>query len=170
VHDVPRLPGLVADQEPGGTRLGVLTYRVQAGGLEVVTLNSLAEGRGAGTGLLAEARRRAGQAGQRLWLSTGNDNIRAIGFYQCRGMDIVAVHRDFADEVRKIKPWLPANPAAGSPSGMRSSWNIPHPAPRDRWPVLVAGGSQREDSTSAIFAAAAEGSSASCSSSPHDQR
>ena len=27
VHDVPRLPGLVAEQEPGGTRLGVLTYR-----------------------------------------------------------------------------------------------------------------------------------------------
>ena len=112
-HDVPRLSGLVADQEPGGTRLGVLTYRVQAGGLEVVTLNSLAEGRGAGTALLAEARRRARQAGQRLWLTTGNDNVRAIGFYQRRGMDIVAVHRDFADEVRKIKPWLPAESGGG---------------------------------------------------------
>ncbi len=119
-HDVVRLPGLVAEQEPGGARLGVLTYRVQAGpggagqpGLEVVTLNSLAEGRGIGTALLAGARQRARQARQRLWLSTGNDNVRAIGFYQRRGMDIVALHRNFADEVRKIKPWLPADPDGG---------------------------------------------------------
>ena len=105
-HDVVALPGLVAEQVPGGTPLGVLTYRAGPGGLEIVTLNSLAEGRGIGTALLAQARRRAWQAGQRLWLTTGNDNVRAIGFYQRRGMDIVALHRNFADEVRKIKPWL----------------------------------------------------------------
>ena len=52
-HDVVALPGLVAEQEPGGTRLGVLTYRAGPGGLEIVTLNSLAEGRGIGTALLA---------------------------------------------------------------------------------------------------------------------
>ncbi len=118
VHDVLRLPGLVAEDGPGGARLGVLTYRLQAGaggagwpGLEVVTLNSLTQGRGAGTALLAEARQRARQAGQRLWLSTGNDNVHAIGFYQRRGMDLVALHRDFADEVRRIKPWLRGEPA-----------------------------------------------------------
>ena len=105
-HDVVALPGLVAEREPGGTPLGVLTYRAGPGGLEIVTLNSLAEGRGIGTALLAQARQRARQAGQRLWLTTGNDNVRAIGFYQRRGMDIVALHRNFADEVRKIKPWL----------------------------------------------------------------
>jgi hypothetical protein len=27
-------------------------------------------------------------------------------------MDMVALHRDFADEVRKVKPWLPG-PADG---------------------------------------------------------
>ncbi len=106
-HDVVRLPGLVAQEEQGGARLGVLTYRTGAPGLEIVTLNSLAEGRGIGTALLARARQRARQAGQRLWLTTGNDNVRAIGFYQRRGMDMVALHRDFADEVRKVKPWLP---------------------------------------------------------------
>ena len=61
---------------------------------------------------LAE-RKASAVAGQRLWLTTGNDNVRAIGFYQRRGMDIVAVHRDFADEVRKIKPWLPAESGGG---------------------------------------------------------
>ena len=127
VHDVAQLPGLVADQEPGGGPLGVLTYRVRKGGLEVVTLNSLAEGRGAGTALLAEARRRARQAGQRLWLSTGNDNVPAIGFYQRRGMDIVALHRNFADEVRKIKPWLPAESGGGI--AFRHAIELEYPAP-----------------------------------------
>ncbi len=124
-HDVVALPGLVAQEEPGGARLGVLTYRAEGRGLEVVTLNSLAEGRGIGTALLAGARQRAQQDGQRLWLTTGNDNVQAIGFYQRRGMDMVALHRDFADEVRKVKPLatrgarrrdhLPARDRAGVP-------------------------------------------------------
>jgi hypothetical protein len=36
-----------------------------------------------------------------------DDNVQASGFYQRRGMDMVAPHRDFADEVRTVKPWLP---------------------------------------------------------------
>jgi hypothetical protein len=74
-------------------------------------------------------------------------------------MDIVALHRDFADEVRKIKPWLPADPGGGI--AFRHAIELEYPA---------VPGAQREDSTSAILAAAAEGSSASCSSSPQDQR
>jgi septum formation protein len=135
VHDVLRLPGLVAEDEQGGARLGVLTYRVQAGGagwpgLEVVTLNSLAEGRGAGTALLAEARQRARRAGQRLWLSTGNDNVQAIGFYQRRGMDLVSLHRNFADEVRRIKPWLRGEP--GGEIAFRHAIELEFPAPGDQ--------------------------------------
>jgi septum formation protein len=127
VHDVLALPGLVAEQEQGGTRLGVLTYRAQAGGLEIITLNSLAEGRGIGTALLTGARQLARQAGQRLWLSTGNDNVRAIGFYLRRGMDIVALHRNFADEVRKIKPWLPQPTGGGIP--FRHAIELEYPVP-----------------------------------------
>ncbi len=126
-HDVVRLPGLVAQEEQGGARLGVLTYRTGGPGLEVVTLNSLAEGRGIGTALLAGARQRARQAGQRLWLTTGNDNVRAIGFYQRRGMDMVALHRDFADEVRKVKPWLPRE--NGGEITFRHAIELEYPAP-----------------------------------------
>jgi septum formation protein len=136
VHDVLRLPGLVAEDEPGGARLGALTYQVQAGagagwpGLEVVTLNSLPEGRGAGTALLAEARQRASRAGQRLWLSTGNDNVQAIGFYQRRGMDLVGLHRNFADEVRRFKPGLPGEP--GGEITFRHAVELEYPAPGDQ--------------------------------------
>jgi ribosomal protein S18 acetylase RimI-like enzyme len=117
----------VAQEEPGGARAGVLTYRVEGGSLEIVTLNSLAEGRGIGTALLAGARQRARHAGQRLWLTTGNDNVQAIGFYQRRGMDLVALHRDFADQVRKIKPR-----PAGEPGGritFRHAIELEYPAP-----------------------------------------
>ncbi|MGI8446054.1 MAG: Maf family nucleotide pyrophosphatase [Streptosporangiaceae bacterium] len=167
-HDVTRLPGLVAQEEPGSARAGVLTYRVEGGSLEVVTLNSLAEGRGIGTALLAGARQRARRAGQRLWLTTGNDNVQAIGFYQRRGMDLVALHRDFADQVRKIK-----QRPAGAPGGritFRHAIELEYPAPVISNLRSPEAGAHREDSTSAIFAAAAEGSSASCSSSPQDQR
>ncbi len=126
-HDVVALPGLVAEQEVGGTRLGVLTYRAGPGGLEIVTLNSLAEGRGIGTALLAQARQRARQAIQRLWLTTGNDNVRALGFYQRRGMDIVALHRNFADEVRRIKPWLAEETDGGI--AFRHAFELEYPAP-----------------------------------------
>ncbi len=126
-HDVVALPGLVAEQEPGGTPLGVLTYRAGPGGLEIVTLNSLAERRGIGTALLAQARQRARQAIQRLWLTTGNDNVRALGFYQRRGMDIVALHLNFADEVRKIKPWLAEETGGGI--AFRHAIELEYPAP-----------------------------------------
>jgi septum formation protein len=128
-HDVTRLPGLVAQEEPGGAPAGVLTYRVEGGSLEIVTLNSLAEGRGIGTALLAGARQRARQAGQRLWLTTGNDNVQAIGFYQRRGMDLVALHRDFADQVRKIKPRPPGEP--GGRITFRHAIELEYPAPGD---------------------------------------
>jgi septum formation protein len=129
-HDVTRLPGLVAEEEPGGAPAGVLTYRTQPGSLEVVTLNSLAEGRGIGTSLLAGARQRARRAGQRLWLTTGNDNVQAIGFYQRRGMELVALHRDFADEVRKIKPWTAGEPGGGIT--FRHAIELEYPAPGDQ--------------------------------------
>ena len=42
-------------------------------------------------------------------------------------MDIMAVHRDFADEVRKIKPWLPAESGGGI--SFRHAIELEYPAP-----------------------------------------
>ncbi|MGH9030109.1 MAG: GNAT family N-acetyltransferase, partial [Acidimicrobiales bacterium] len=101
-HDPAQLEGLVAVE--GGERIGVLTFASSSGGVEVVTLNSLVENRGVGSALLAAARARAAGSRQRLWLVTTNENLNAIGFYQRRGMEIAGFHRDFADEVRRLKP------------------------------------------------------------------
>ena len=42
--------------------------------------------------------------GARLWLITTNENMGALRFYQRRGLDMVAIHRDFVDVVRGVKP------------------------------------------------------------------
>lgn len=99
-------PGLVARLD--GERVGLLTYNVDAQGLEVVSLDSLREGVGVGHALLdaaeAEARR---QGCRRFWLVTTNDNLRALGIYQRRGMRLVALRAGAMDEARRtLKPEL----------------------------------------------------------------
>jgi septum formation protein len=111
-HDPTRLPGLVA--EIAGDRVGALTYRIAGDAMEVVTLNSLVENRGVGSALLGAAHEQARRAGLRLWLMTTNENVRALAFYQARGMDIVALHRGFADDVARWKPHLFGD-GAGAP-------------------------------------------------------
>ncbi|HTL53053.1 MAG TPA: GNAT family N-acetyltransferase [Planctomycetota bacterium] len=114
VHQADRLPGLVAMDaaEP----VGLLTYHVENGQLEVVTLNSWVEGQGIGTALLegAEAVARS-QDCRRLWLVTTNDNVPAIEFYQRRGLRLVAVHRGAVNEARKLKPQIPTHGIGGVP-------------------------------------------------------
>lgn len=101
LHNPSALPGIVAEYD--GEILGVLTYRMNEYEMEVVTLKSLLEGRGIGSALLAEARRIAQVARRRLFLITTNENLRAIGFYQRRGMEMVAIHRNFVEEVERAK-------------------------------------------------------------------
>jgi GNAT superfamily N-acetyltransferase len=104
IHEPSAYPGFVALDD--GNRVGVITYCVRNDGCEVVTLNSMSEGRGVGTALLSAVRAVADENKARLWLITTNDNIRAIRFYQRREMDMVALHRDFVDIVRRAKPDL----------------------------------------------------------------
>jgi DNA-3-methyladenine glycosylase I len=62
-----------------------------------------------GTALLAAVERDAAICGVlRLWLITSNDNLDALRFYQNRGWDWVAVHRDAITEARRLKPEIPA--------------------------------------------------------------
>jgi GNAT superfamily N-acetyltransferase len=103
-YDPGLLPGLIAERD--GYRLGVLTYRHGSDGCEVVVLFSRVESQGVGRALMERARLVAAETGDRLWLITTNENIRAIRFYQQLGMDLVRLHRNFADVVaaHKIVP------------------------------------------------------------------
>jgi ribosomal protein S18 acetylase RimI-like enzyme len=112
--DVAPLPGFVALDGDG--RVGLLTYAARDDGIEVVTIESLAEGLGVGTALM-DAVRSLATAGDatRIWLVTTNDNVRAIGFYQRWGMDLVGVIRDGVTRSRLVKPSIPTVGQHGIP-------------------------------------------------------
>jgi ribosomal protein S18 acetylase RimI-like enzyme len=114
LYQADALPALVAER--GGERVGLLTYRPEETQYEVVSLDSLCENQGTGTALLTGAADVARAAGaRRLWLITTNDNLRALRFYQKRGMVLVAVHRNALDVSRRLKPSIPMTGADGIP-------------------------------------------------------
>jgi ribosomal protein S18 acetylase RimI-like enzyme len=107
LHDMTHLPGLVAWR--AGERVGLLTYCLAGDSCEIVSLDSLVEGAGIGSALVAAAQATARSAGcRRLWLITTNDNLPALRFYQRRGFRLVAVHVGAVDEARRLKPEIPA--------------------------------------------------------------
>jgi ribosomal protein S18 acetylase RimI-like enzyme len=114
VHDPMTLPGFVALVD--GREAGLATYRIDGDACELVTLNSLEEGRGAGSLLIQAVSNAAKTQGcHRLWLITTNDNAHALRFYQRGGFRIVAIHVGAIDESRRLKPEISAVGLDGIP-------------------------------------------------------
>lgn len=112
--DAMALDGFVALIET--TRHGLLTFRIVGAALEIVTVQSDVPGRGIGRALMDAARDRGRGLGvRRLWLTTTNDNVRAIEFYQRWGMDLARLHRDGVAASRAVKPDIPATASNGIP-------------------------------------------------------
>ncbi len=92
----------------GGKLVGLLTYHVDEEGMELLTLNSTLEGKGIGSALMLDAIAKAREMKcNRIWLTTTNDMLRAIGFYQRLGFRMAAINLGVVDEARKIKPEIP---------------------------------------------------------------
>jgi len=106
IHHADQLPGFIALRED--KRLGLVTYYLTNNECEIVTLNSLVEGIGIGSALVAAVRNAAlFSKCRRLWLVTTNDNMAALDFYQKRGFSLVAVHRNSLEQSRRLKPEIP---------------------------------------------------------------
>jgi len=100
----------------GEQLIGVITYRLEAGVCEIITLDSSREGRGVGTALIEAVIDRARQMRcTRVWLITTNDNVNALRFYQKRGFGLAALHREAVTRVRRITPEIPAMGEFGIP-------------------------------------------------------
>ena len=100
----------------GGQIVGLLTYHVDERGMEVLTLNSTVEGLGIGSSLMLSAIDRAREMGcKRIWLTTTNDRLRIVDFYQRLGFRLTEVRLGVVDEARKIKPQIPTAGERGIP-------------------------------------------------------
>jgi ribosomal protein S18 acetylase RimI-like enzyme len=94
--------------EEAGEWIGLLTLFVRDGECEVISLDSLRAGQGIGSRLIDKAIDEARARNcRRLFLITTNDNLNALGFYQKRGFEMVAVRRGALNESRKIKTSIP---------------------------------------------------------------
>jgi len=87
---------------------GLVTYVIASDECEIISLDSLKEGGGTGTRLIeVVADEAAGRGCTRLFLSTTNDNLLALGFYQRRGFELAAIRRGAVTQARKRKPAIP---------------------------------------------------------------
>jgi peroxiredoxin len=118
---IAEAPGTAGSSASAGTPIprapvGLLTYSPGASEWEVVTLSAVDEGRGIGAALLSHASDLARAAGaRRIFLTTSNDNLGALGFYQKRGWRLAAIHRGAMDRARAAKPEIPAVGMNGVP-------------------------------------------------------
>ena len=108
------LPGIISYDRK--TIIGLITYIIEGDTCQIITLNSLVQGWGLGT-VLVDAVRAAAVAAKcsRLMLLVNNDNITAFRFFQKRGFNLVAVHRNALEKAREVKPMIPAEGYNGIP-------------------------------------------------------
>lgn len=89
-------------------RVGLVTYEITGDSCEIVSLNSVHQFTGIGTLLIGAVKNVALQAHcKKIWLTTSNDNMNGLRFYQKRGFELVAIHRGAVTEARKLKPEIP---------------------------------------------------------------
>ena len=95
---------------------GVATYIIKGDQCEIISLDSLDEGKGIGTALInAVVKEAQSRSCRRLFLSTTNDNLHALRFYQKRGFELTAIRRGAVNKSREIKPAIPMLGGNGIP-------------------------------------------------------
>ncbi len=101
------LPGFIAERTRRVT--GLLTYQLAGETLEIVTLNAIERRIGIGT-LLIEAAAGAARHSRcrEVRLTTTNDNVDALRFYQRRGFRLAELRPGAVDRSRLDKPQIPA--------------------------------------------------------------
>src|ERR1700750_887740 len=100
------LPGFIAER--AGRIAGLVTFEVRQGILEIATINALNLYQGIGTLLIEAVRAEAKRLGcSQVTLTTTNDNIGALRFYQRRGFRLAAIRPGAVDRSRQRKPEIP---------------------------------------------------------------
>ena len=115
VHDCSLLDGFYATNDDHEI-IGLITYHITSRTCEIISLDSLEEGKGIGSRLMQMVEEKATQQQcNLLTLVTTNDNERAIRFYQHRGYTVSQVIPNAVGLARKIKPEIPLYNEKGIP-------------------------------------------------------
>lgn len=109
-----------------GELLGVVTWYVDGEEAEIVSLHTLEQGRGMGARLMDAAEEELRRSGVKTaYITTTNDNHRALAFYVRRGYRLVRLHLDAMNRVRERKPRVPVTGKDGIP--LRDMWELEKP-------------------------------------------
>jgi ribosomal protein S18 acetylase RimI-like enzyme len=119
VHDTvfhpAGLPGFLAFL-PDEPLAGLLTYEVRGHLLEIVTLDAMRQWAGTGTALVEAAVAEAASRGcAEVRLTTTNDNLDALRFYQRRGFRLAGLRPGAVGRARRLKPQIPLTGQYGIP-------------------------------------------------------
>jgi len=115
IYHPDQLPGFAAEDLHGNV-VGLATYLIKSPSCELVTINADKQECGIGTTLLSAVIAAATKVGCiHSWLTTTNDNVGALAFYQKHGYHLVAVHRTVLEQSRKLQPSLPLFASNGIP-------------------------------------------------------
>jgi ribosomal protein S18 acetylase RimI-like enzyme len=108
------LPGFIAERSR--RVVGLLTYQLIGDMLEIVTLNAIERRIGIGT-LLVEAAASTARHFRchEVRLTTTNDNVDALRFYQRRGFRLAELRPGAVDRSRQEKPQIPRTGDYGIP-------------------------------------------------------
>lgn len=108
------LPGFIAERS--GRIAGLVTYQARPGVMEIVTINAVDPYQGVGTLLIEAVRAEARRLGcHQVTLTTTNDNLGALRFYQRRGFRLAAIRPGAVDRSRQRKPEIPRTGDFGIP-------------------------------------------------------
>ncbi|WP_432702998.1 GNAT family N-acetyltransferase [Lysinibacillus sphaericus] len=88
--------------------IGLVTYEIRGAECEIISLDSLEEGKGIGSCLVTAVEEQARQHHCTVVsLITTNDNLHALKFYQKRGYSLVEVLPNAVERARALKPEIP---------------------------------------------------------------
>lgn len=104
--DMTKLDGIITLEND--EIIGLCTYVIYGGECEIISLDSLNEGIGIGSELVARVIETARKLHCKMVkLLTTNDNINTIKFYQRRGFDMCRLYCNAVNMSRKLKPSIP---------------------------------------------------------------
>ncbi|WP_164669510.1 GNAT family N-acetyltransferase [Virgibacillus doumboii] len=115
IYDCSTLDGFaVLNEEDKIT--GLITYIIENNECEIISLDSIEEGKGIGSLLVREVENLAVKKNCKLVkLVTTNDNLLALKFYQKRGFILSKIIKNAVEKARKLKPEIPLTGNDGIP-------------------------------------------------------